>query len=182
VLSAIELEKLYNDALEPYAKELGLLLHAWNDLHINVTLLFLAICQRERDDEEERDILLALWNAVPNERMQRHMLRQSARIRFGRIEKRMQEMGIIVDLIKENEALQLDEILWILNSADTLGRKRDDSAHVPLTLHAKFRPPCWQCCATSFHAPEKPESTTTRVRNTVLLFSRASVMRKFGSA
>src|ERR1700739_3847485 len=118
--SQVELEKLYNDALAPYAKELGHLLHAWNDLHVAITYLFLAVCQSDYDDEEERDILLALWNAVPNERMQRHMLRSAAKVRFSRISRRMEEMKIVVDLIRDNEEKYLNEVLWVLESADKL--------------------------------------------------------------
>src|SRR5271156_3607359 len=76
--SAVAVEKLYDDTLEPYAKQLGLLIHDWNELHLEITSLFLVICPSHYsdDDDEERDILLALWNAIPNERLQRDMLRK----------------------------------------------------------------------------------------------------------
>jgi hypothetical protein len=101
--SSIELEELVNDT---YAKELGYLLHDWNDLHIA-----LAVCQYD-DKEEAKDILLAIWNAIPNDRLQRHMIRQAAKARF--------------------DEAQLTEILWTLDSADSLGQKRDVSAHLPV--------------------------------------------------
>jgi siroheme synthase (precorrin-2 oxidase/ferrochelatase) len=80
VRQLIKIEKMYNAALEGYARELGLLIHSWNDLHIELTQLFLVVC-RDYQLEEERDILLAVWNAIPNERLQREMLRQAARVR-----------------------------------------------------------------------------------------------------
>lgn len=135
--SAIELEKLFNDALEPHVKELGLLIHAWNELHTAIASLFLAICQRDADDDDERDMLLTIWNAVPNDRIQRHMVRMAAKSRFGRMDKKMDEIGIQLDVISDHEASQREEILWILESADKMGRKRDDSSHVPVSFYVE---------------------------------------------
>jgi hypothetical protein len=135
--SAVAVEKLYNDTLEPYAKQLGLLIHDWNELHLEITSLFLIICPSHySDDDEEREILLALWNAVPNERLQRDMLRKASKVRFTVITKRMEKSGIEINPITTHEAEILDHIMWILEKADSLGRKRDDSAHVPMILDA----------------------------------------------
>ena len=89
------------------------------------------------DDDDERDILLAIWNAVPNDRMQRHMVRMAAKSRFGRIDKKMDEIGIQLDIISDHEVSQREEILWILDSADKMGRKRDDSSHVPVSFYVE---------------------------------------------
>lgn len=137
--SQLELEKLVNDVLEPYAKELGHLLHDWNDLHIAFTHLFLAVCQSDPDDDQERDLLLAIWNAVPNDRLQRNMLRKATKSRFSRVSNRMSEIGIEIDIIKKNEVMQMAEIVWAVESADVLGRKRDDSAHLPVIFSVSDR-------------------------------------------
>jgi hypothetical protein len=138
VSKEIEAEKLVNAALEPYAKELGLLLHDWNQLHIVLTELFLAVCQvyysDDEDGDEERDTLLAVWNAVPNDRFQRRMLRQAATAKFSRVTRRIDKVGIDVEPIRKHEKLMLDRILWILEKADSLGQNRDSSAHVPTIL------------------------------------------------
>ena len=138
----IETEKLYNDALKSYAKELGRLIHDWNDLHLELTQLFLVVCQNY-EAEEESDILLALWNAVPNERFQREMLRQAARVRYSHLGNVMTKAGIDIEPIRDHEEAILKEILWVLEKADSLGRKRDDSAHVPtileITMPLSFR-------------------------------------------
>jgi hypothetical protein len=135
VSSDLEFERAVNEAMEPYAKELGLLLQAWNHLHYVLTLLFLAICTNYQGEKIPEDILLGIWNAVPNDRQQRNMLRAAAKARFGRHEKVMKEIGIDVELIRQNESIRLNEILWVLDRADYLGRMRDDSAHVPTGLN-----------------------------------------------
>lgn len=130
----MELEKVFSDVLEPYTAELGRLLHNWNDLHIALTYLFLAISQSDPLDGNERDLFLAIWNAVPNDRLQRQMLKRVAEVRFSRISNRMAEDGIIIDAIQDHEAMLLTEVIWIVDSSNVLGRKRDDSAHLPVTL------------------------------------------------
>lgn len=132
--SQVELEKLVNDVLAPYATELGQLLHDWNSLHIAITYLFLAVCQTDYDNEEERALFLAIWNAVPNDRLQRDMLRKAAKSRFSRVSNRMQEDGLVVEAIRDHEDMMLKGILWALDSSDVLGRNRDNSAHLPITL------------------------------------------------
>jgi hypothetical protein len=135
VRQLIKIEKMYNAALEGYARELGLLIHSWNDLHIELTQLFLVVC-RDYQLEEERDILLAVWNAIPNERLQREMLRQAARVRYSLNVGVMTKIGIDIEPIRTHDAAILNEILWVLEKADSLGRKRDDSTHVPMILDA----------------------------------------------
>lgn len=130
-----DLETQVNKIIEPYATQLGRLLHDWNSLHLALTYLYLAICGAIDDPEDHsRTMMLAIWNAVPNDRMQRNMLREVAKERFSRHKRTMDKIGIQIDPIVENEGKTLDEILWILESSDTLGRKRDDSAHAPVIL------------------------------------------------
>ncbi|MFL6689806.1 MAG: hypothetical protein ACJ8IR_06405, partial [Alphaproteobacteria bacterium] len=91
------IEKIMDEAIQPYAMELGLLLYEWNTLHVTLTSLFVAVCQESGGAQE--DILLAAWNAVPNDRLQRHMLRQAARVRFTRRHDRMKRVRITDDEI-----------------------------------------------------------------------------------
>jgi hypothetical protein len=141
VLTRLELEKKAHEALEPYAKELGLLLHAWNHLQLRLLLLFLKVCVDREGEEMSRDILTSVWHSIPNDRFQRNMLRNAARTRFGRHANHMEEIGIDIAPIRQHEKAQLDQILWILDKADGLGRARDDSAHCPTVVHISEHPP-----------------------------------------
>lgn len=131
-----DLETIIDEILEPYAKELGLLLQAWNTLHSMLTRVFLKLCVTRDGEELPEDILLAVWNAIPNDRLQRRMLENAARVRFGRNIRHMDEIGIQLDPIRRHETRELEKILWLLEKADHLGRKRDESAHVPTVLFA----------------------------------------------
>lgn len=133
-----KLEKQITKSLEPYTKELGSLLLSWNSLHTQLTSLFLRICETPEGEPLPRDILLAVWNAVPNDRMQREMLRRAAIVKFGRHTETMKKIGIDIEPIRINEQDMLDEILWILKKADGLGRQRDDAAHVPTAVSIPY--------------------------------------------
>ena len=110
----------YLKTLEPYLAELGLLIYSWNHLHVSLTQLFLTDAHGFLDSKTY-DLLVAIWNAVPNERSQRHILRQATSVRFS----------------KDDPVL--GEIMWILKMADILGRNRDDAAHLPTTI--SYTPP-----------------------------------------
>lgn len=127
-------EELYAKTLEPYERELGSLLIKWNDLHLALAMLFVAV-HGVYLDEPEGQTLLSVWNAVPNERFQRNMLRHAAISVFTRARDQMRKDENEIKLIADDEAAILAEIEWIVDSADKLGRQRDDAAHVPMTIH-----------------------------------------------
>jgi hypothetical protein len=90
--------------------------------------------------ERPRRIWQAVWNAVPNDRMQRVMLRDAARVRFTPPDDEDDEELWDIATKKENAAI-LDAIEWLVEKADHTGRKRDDAAHVPFVIDATKRPP-----------------------------------------
>jgi hypothetical protein len=107
---------LLDKAFEPYAKAIGYFLRDWNDLQEQFSRLFLFVV-----GNPDPDIFLAIWHSIPNDRMQRGMLRAAAARRFMAHEP------------ASNKGL-LEEINWLLEKADSLGRQRDDAAHVPVAL------------------------------------------------
>ena len=128
-------EELYAKTLEPYEKELGSLLIKWNDLHLALAMLFVAL-NGAYLDEQDGQVLLSIWNAVPNERFQRNMLRQAAITKLTQATEQMRKDGIVIQQIADDERATLAEITWIVDSADKLGRQRDDAAHIPMTIQA----------------------------------------------
>jgi hypothetical protein len=115
---------VFDEAFKPYAAEIGFLLRDWNNLQESLSALFVSLFQIDQSGA-----ILAAWHAVPNDRFQRAMLRASLKVKFDvplATKKLTQEQY-------EHKFFR-DEILWILEKADTLGRQRDDAAHVPVAM------------------------------------------------
>ena len=111
---------------EPYAKQIGFLLREWNSLQDTLGKLFAIIC-----NEEDHRMGLAIWHAIPNDRLQRKMLKQAASCKFN------PDHTVFDGGPKDPDAttetmLYFNEINWIICSADNLGPMRDASAHAPL--------------------------------------------------
>jgi hypothetical protein len=117
-------ESVFDDAFKPYAAEIGFLLRDWNNLQDSLSALFVSLFPIDQSGA-----ISAAWHAVPNDRFQRAMLRASLKVTFDMPSDRrkfMQEQ-------REHKFFK-DEISWILERADTLGRQRDDAAHVPVAM------------------------------------------------
>jgi hypothetical protein len=116
----------YDELLEPYASAIGKLLHDWNSLQTEFMLLFTDIGPWNRKPQNFGQIWAA-WNAIPVDRLQRAMIREIAREKYGPSPHREKR--------NKRDSLLWKEIEWVLERADSLGRKRDDAAHVPLMMH-----------------------------------------------
>jgi hypothetical protein len=111
-------------AFEPYALEIGFLLREWNDLQEMLSNLFVSVL-----GFKDGTLSLAIWHVVPVDRFQRAMLRAAAAHIFAPPDSQSEPTRVQ----RENAEI-LEEINWILDSADALGRQRDDAAHLPMAL------------------------------------------------
>jgi hypothetical protein len=121
----------YDATFEPYAKEIGFLLRDWNNLQETLRGLFILTIGAEL-----QHICTAVWHAVPVDRFQRNMLRGAAKVRFHKNPK----PGPGFHETRARNLLLLEEIDWICEKADSLGRQRDDAAHVPVSLLVNSEP------------------------------------------
>ncbi len=106
---------LFDAQFEPYAREIGFLLRNWNDLQEMLANLFGTIL------DDRTGVSRAIWYAVPNDRLQRIMLRKAAEHVFS-------AAG------SSDNSVILKEICWIIDKSDSLGRQRDAAAHSPVSL------------------------------------------------
>jgi hypothetical protein len=98
---------------EPYAKAIGQLLLAWNDLHERLASLFVMAMGGGWVDRP-----LGIWHSVRSDYSKRRLLREA--------------IAKLPDNEKANREKLTDEIEWILDASDKLEGLRDDSAHTPL--------------------------------------------------
>jgi hypothetical protein len=98
---------------EPYAKAIGSLLLAWNDLHERLSTLFVMAMGIEHFTKS-----FAIWHRTVRDLGKRQMLKEA-----------VTNMGASQMLGRPKVA---DEIVWILDVANKLEGFRDDSAHTPL--------------------------------------------------
>lgn len=96
----------------PIATELGKLVYAWNELHEHLGHLFDFVINPKMPGAA-----LAAWRAVENDRTQRTMLRFSVEHAAHRIDK-----------------ATLDEILWVLEKANSLTEHRNNAIHSPYAV------------------------------------------------
>lgn len=96
-----------------YVKATGQLLLAWNDLHEQLSMLFVMAMGGGWVNRP-----LAVWHGATRDHAKRQMLRAA-----------------IEDMPEGDKAGRtklIEEIKWILDAADKLEGFRDDSAHTPL--------------------------------------------------
>jgi hypothetical protein len=111
-------------AFEPYAVEIGFLLREWNDLQEKLADLFTTLLGL-RDGGPAR----AIWYAVPNDRLQRRILKDVASYLF-KPTKPFRELNEQ----QRSDAKVWDEIEWIICKADRIGTTRDAAAHSPVAV------------------------------------------------
>jgi hypothetical protein len=121
--SSPEDEPLMTRVFVPYATAIGFLLREWNDLQDALADLFVTIF-----GIRDGGLALAVWHAIPSDRLQRRMLRDLASYLFKPTE------STDLDATQRANAVVWKEIEWILTSADSLGAKRDAAAHSPVAL------------------------------------------------
>lgn len=76
------------DEIDPVALALGKLVYSWNLFHTFLQLFFLELINGGSDDPYRALTARAVWNAIPNDRMQRNMLREVALIRFPKTDEK----------------------------------------------------------------------------------------------
>jgi hypothetical protein len=108
----------YTEAhFDPYARAIGSLLLAWNDLHEQLSRLFIMAMGIEQFAQSN-----AMWHKQIRDGAKRELLRSAIEnIRSG----------LLLGRSKVPE-----EIIWILDAARALEGFRDDSAHTPLQYSA----------------------------------------------
>jgi hypothetical protein len=113
---AFQIEPITHESLKPYATAIGESALAWNALQDEMAAMFWMLLGQDKGLEA-----LAVWNVVENDRLQRKMLRELARIT-------LLEKG-------ECDAKQkqkMDDVEWLLKKADKLSGSRNDIVHSPL--------------------------------------------------
>lgn len=108
--SNAELEKLF----EPYGVELGKLVYAWNLLQGSLCEVFSILAPPARVAE-------AVWHSTQNDRTQREMLRSAAKAIHG--------TRHVANLPKMQE-----DVVWLVNRANSLADQRNDAIHAPLSF------------------------------------------------
>jgi hypothetical protein len=103
-----ELDKRF----EPYAIQLGWIAYSWNALHDSLGNIFWTLTAIRTGD-----VPLAIWNAVPNDRTQRGILRAVADV-----------------TLREKPQVQ-KALHWLLAEADKFEDRRNDALHTPFTFN-----------------------------------------------
>ena len=106
----------------PYVLALGNLVIAWNALQENLAELFWAIT-----DLPDGTIPLSIWHSTNNDRTQREMLRAMTEAIFT--QRAARELDATV---KGNTLRIRDDIIWLINKANSLADQRNDAVHSPL--------------------------------------------------
>lgn len=105
--------------LEPIAKAIGLLVIEWNDMCESFGTLFADIMHPQ---EAISPRALAVWNAIGSDKVQRDMLRSSAKA-----------WGQIPEAAKVAPSLS-DDVEWLCGRADALSDHRNNLVHAPFTF------------------------------------------------
>jgi hypothetical protein len=103
-------------AFEAYVAAVGKVAYAWNSLHEQLGILFVAVSGLERE------VALANWYSVWSDRAQRAMLRAKVNATKSERSKRLLE------------ALD-DDLIWLLDCADDLADDRNNAVHAPCSLY-----------------------------------------------
>jgi len=121
-------EQEWDKAFRPYALEIGFLLREWNQLQERLGSLFASlVCH------SNHDLGRAIWHAIPNDRFQRNMLRELASFMFNP-EHSIHEGGVKNPNASKFATALWADILWLVDSADKLGPRRDAAAHSPVAF------------------------------------------------
>jgi hypothetical protein len=118
----------WDTAFQPYAIEIGFLLREWNDLQEGLLSLFITFLRWPN-----KEIARSIWHAVQNDRSQRRILLGAASALYNPAHPSPK----ITKAQRDEDPFRVafwDEIFWIIESADTLGKGRDAAAHSPVSL------------------------------------------------
>jgi hypothetical protein len=102
-------------AFEAYVAAVGKVAHAWNYLHEQLGILFVAVSGLERN------VGLSIWYSVNSDRAQRDMLKAA------------------VNATNSERSTKLprapDDLKWLLDRADALAEDRNNAVHAPCSLY-----------------------------------------------
>lgn len=102
-------------AFEAYVAAVGKVAYAWNYLHEQLGMLFVAVTGLERN------VALPIWYSIRSDRAQREMRR------------------VAVDATNSERAKKLptapDDLKWLLDRADELAKDRNNAVHAPCSLY-----------------------------------------------
>lgn len=111
-----------DELLAPYMFQLGCAVDGWNTLHEALAMLFHVILYPQASVKSS--IPYAIWYSTQSDRTQREMLRAAALARFTDKETKFPHAR--------------DDIVWLLNEANTLSDKRNNAVHSPLTISRRW--------------------------------------------
>ncbi len=113
---AFQIEPITHKSLKPYATAIGEAALAWNALQDEMAAMFWMLLGQDKGREA-----LAVWNVVENDRLQRKMLCELARITL--LEK---------EECDAKQKQKMDDVKWLLTEANKLSDSRNDILHSPL--------------------------------------------------
>jgi hypothetical protein len=111
--------KVMEDRASEYRSQVGFVATSWNVLQESLGALFASVLSNIHVH-----VALAIWYSEPNDRAQRRLLR--AAINAGALDHTKQASKL--------PPHAKDDLLWLLESADTLGSRRDQALHAPVTF------------------------------------------------
>jgi hypothetical protein len=103
----------------PYLQELALVVIAWNELHVELSQMFMTVSEISNGL-----VALRIWYSIENDRSQRNMLRVALESELVHLP-RAKEKGL--DWVKRAK----DDILWIVNKTDGISALRNSAIHSP---------------------------------------------------
>ena len=103
------------EAFDAYVAAVGKVAHAWNYLHEQLGVLFVAVTGMERN------VALANWYSVRSDRAQREMLKAAVNATNSERSKKLPEAP--------------DDLIWLLDRADELAEDRNNAVHAPCSLY-----------------------------------------------
>lgn len=106
------LDEYADEKLREVATDVGLVAMEWNSIHNRLSLIFAIVTGLSYE------LAFAIWNSIPNDRIQRNILREATR-----------------EVYKEKEHQKLKKkINRLLDKLDKESRNRDSSIHSPFAL------------------------------------------------
>jgi hypothetical protein len=111
------IDQLFREKFVEYVSAVGRVAYAWNHLQESLGQIFAAVVPGS-----PHNVMLAIWYSEPNDRAQRRLLR--AAVNAGALDRR--------PLPFPKHAA--DDILWLLERADNLGFRRDQTIHAPCSM------------------------------------------------
>ena len=108
----VTLEEYADEKLREVATDVGLVAMEWNSIHNRLSLIFARVTGLNNE------LAFAIWNSIPNDKIQRNILREATR-----------------EVYKEKEHLKLKKkINGLLGKLDKKSRNRDSSIHCPFAV------------------------------------------------